>query len=204
MDILQAFIDFDNRIQTLEGEIRKIEHERIDYCRDHIKEIKQLIPKKGTICKIINPAYYHERFDCYGDLFFRVLSQRFQPVRQRFYRVYPTVYGELLDENLNLIATSDMEATNLARTEKESETQIYLMIDKNTGYYKIGRSNNPLRRERTLQSQKPTIELIFHETSTKDKEKELHKHFKDKRIRGEWFDLSGSDIQYIKEALREN
>ena len=35
------------------------------------------------------------------------------------------------------------------------------MCDKNTGFYKIGKSAKPKFRERTLQSEKPTIELVM-------------------------------------------
>lgn len=34
------------------------------------------------------------------------------------------------------------------------------MKDCNTGFYKIGKSINPKLRERTLQSEKPTIKII--------------------------------------------
>ena len=79
------------------------------------------------------------------------------------------------------------------------ETSVYVMIDKNTGYYKIGRSKNPKSRERTLQSEKPTIEMLFNYPALNIDEKELHNMFIEKRVRGEWFDLSGGDIQMIKE-----
>jgi hypothetical protein len=78
------------------------------------------------------------------------------------------------------------------------------MIDKNTGYYKIGRSKNPKIRETTLQSEKPTIEMIFSVESKMSDEKVLHDLFKNKRIRGEWFDLSGSDINTIREYFKKS
>jgi hypothetical protein len=84
---------------------------------------------------------------------------------------------------------------------------VYLMIDTTNGYHKIGISNKPGYREKTLQSEKPSIELICHKHFPSRKisesiEKALHETFKDKRIRGEWFNLSGSDIDEIKETLR--
>ena len=75
------------------------------------------------------------------------------------------------------------------------------MIDKNTGYYKIGKSTNPNLRERTLQSEKPTIEMIFNKEAKQSDEKKLHEMFKENRIRGEWFDLNGSDLIKIKNYL---
>ncbi len=72
------------------------------------------------------------------------------------------------------------------------------MIDHNTKYYKIGKSDSPLKREKTLQSEKPTIQLIYYFESYDNDEKILHQKFKDKRIRGEWFNLDENDIEYIK------
>lgn len=81
---------------------------------------------------------------------------------------------------------------------QQKHTYIYLMIDHNTGYHKIGRSKNPKFRERTLQSEKPTIEMIHTFKDNLSKEKELHKRYANKRIRGEWFNLSKVDVEYIK------
>lgn len=79
---------------------------------------------------------------------------------------------------------------------KERKYKTYIMKDESTGFYKIGRSVNPKYREKTLQSEKPTIRMIYF--GKIDIEKSLHKRFKDKRIRGEWFDLQETDINYIK------
>ena len=71
----------------------------------------------------------------------------------------------------------------------------YLMLDNNNGYIKIGRSINPKKRETTLQSEKPDITLL--KICDCNIETKLHKMFKDKRVRGEWFSLSKEDISYI-------
>lgn len=71
----------------------------------------------------------------------------------------------------------------------------YLMVEKTTNYVKIGTSINPNKREHTLQSQKPDIELYA--VSNLDVEKILHDKFKSVRIRGEWFKLSKDDIDSI-------
>lgn len=76
---------------------------------------------------------------------------------------------------------------------KNVPVKTYVMFDKSTGFYKIGKSVNPRYREKTLQSEKPTIELlhVFHTNI----EKKLHKEYHNKRIRGEWFALEISDIE---------
>jgi len=77
-------------------------------------------------------------------------------------------------------------------------THVYLMLDKKSGFHKIGRSSNPKFRERTLQSELPVVEMIFISPITYAiNEKKLHQHFSDKRIRGEWFNLSEMDIFFI-------
>jgi hypothetical protein len=74
-------------------------------------------------------------------------------------------------------------------------TKTYIMKDNNTGFYKIGKSVNPRLRERTLQSEKPSIKMI--KVFDKDIEKELHNKYKEFRVRGEWFDLNKIQINYI-------
>ena len=48
----------------------------------------------------------------------------------------------------------------------------YLMLDESTGYYKIGKAIDPSYRERTLQSEKPSIKLLC--TCETDIERILH------------------------------
>ena len=68
----------------------------------------------------------------------------------------------------------------------------YLMTDSETGATKIGHSINPPKRERTLQSEKKEIKLML--ICDKDVERELHKEYECKHIRGEWYNLTKRDI----------
>jgi hypothetical protein len=86
--------------------------------------------------------------------------------------------------------------------EKDTDTNIYVMIDHNTGYYKIGRSKNPTRRESTLQSEKPTIELLCSYPATNKEESEIHYNYREFRIRGEWFNLEKWQVDDITKQLR--
>lgn len=96
------------------------------------------------------------------------------------------------------------EARPKRKEKKDKRTNIYLMVDHNTGFYKIGRSKSPLKREKTLQSEKPTIELIAHWESVESHENWLHQKFENKRIRGEWFALSQEDVDFILENIQVN
>ena len=97
------------------------------------------------------------------------------------------------------------ENNNIKSTEKSCS--VYLMKDLVNGSYKIGISNSPKYRERTLQSEKPEIELVhskqFHKRNIAEIfEKVLHEFFKNKRIRGEWFQLTDEDISDLKTILK--
>lgn len=77
-------------------------------------------------------------------------------------------------------------------------TYVYLMKNKNNGYYKIGKAQNPKYRERTLQSQEPEVELIFAEPERPDfNEKLLHKKYEKDKIRGEWHNLTETQVKII-------
>ena len=89
---------------------------------------------------------------------------------------------------------------------KESSCHVYLMKDESNGYYKIGISNKPEYRERTLQSEKPTIVLLCaKEYPTRiiaeAIEAALHKAYGEKRLRGEWFALDEKDVLNVIKTL---
>ena len=52
--------------------------------------------------------------------------------------------------------------------------KVYLMFDRNTGLYKIGKSNNAVKRETTLAAQLPLIELVCVIDSVNVTERSLH------------------------------
>ncbi len=88
----------------------------------------------------------------------------------------------------------------------EANCFVYLMLDEVNGYYKIGISNNPKYRERTLQSEKPSIKLICAKEFPSRRiaeaiESALHKAYTAEHIRGEWFNLTAKDVQEITQTL---
>ena len=89
------------------------------------------------------------------------------------------------------------------KSEIDSSTQayIYIMVDESTGFYKIGRTNNPIKRESTLQSEKPTIRLVAKVKRNKKYEQKLHKQYKNNRIRGEWFSLTTEEVEGIVDGF---
>ncbi len=77
--------------------------------------------------------------------------------------------------------------------------EVYLF---NSGkYYKIGKSNNTVRRGKELRIQLPEKCTLIHSIITDDPsgvESYWHKRFESKRMQGEWFDLNSSEIKAFK------
>ncbi len=131
-------------------------------------------------------------FDVLISLGFKVNSKR-----GVMFRKWANSYfnNSVSDKNDYLYLFSEMFGHSKKKKEK---AYLYLMLEHSTGYYKIGVSKNPQSRERTLQSQKPDINVIFSRQFDKKSafrfERKLHRLFDGKRIRGEWFELNKEDI----------
>lgn len=103
------------------------------------------------------------------------------------------------------------ESRRKARTKKDTdEVRLYVVRDNVRLTYKIGTSVNPLRRYNELCNQKsPAImetenaverdlTLIWYSDPIERKvESVVHEHLSSKRIKGEWFNLTKKDINYL-------
>jgi len=96
------------------------------------------------------------------------------------------------------------DATKSARPAKKKFIGfVYTMVSRRTGFIKIGFSKSPEARERTLQSQDPMLEILRTWPGCMATEKFLHQHFAAKRVRGEWFSLSKSDLKTLNSLVME-
>lgn len=176
------------------------DHERIAY--------KNESPYKVGDRVVINPyKWYTELKDQFGAVEYSDRDGDFSQLMSEYCGQTMTVTEQMCDNQYKLNnlpywfpdwcfkkAPKEIEVRQYeSRAYKNSKT--YLMHDSNTGYTKIGMSVNPRQRERTLQSEKPTITL-FRVCDTLV-EKKLHGIYAAKRVRGEWFDLTESDIEKI-------
>jgi hypothetical protein len=119
-------------------------------------------------------------------------------------KLFEFIHNCVMEEKRKQDELKQQEENKLQFKEKRSKIslkQVYLMRNNLTNHYKIGRSNNPEYRERTLQSQEPDVELLFSCHESIITEKELHDLFDHKRIRGEWFDLNANDVLKIRELM---
>ena len=126
-----------------------------------------------------------------GDVF-KAYAKQFMEIVKELQDEYPIVFASLNNSRTS-ITTDD-------------SCYVYLMCDTTNAYYKIGISNNPDYRERTLQSEKPTIERICakkfpNRAIASAIESALHKTFESKRLRGEWFALDDNDVNAVIATL---
>lgn len=115
-------------------------------------------------------------------------------------KMYPT------DESVNMfndrqwkIRDEQLEREEIANQSKKkpktgTRGYVYLMEDTVNDFIKIGFSKKPTVRESTLQSEKPTVSIVFTALASLEYERELHAAFDDRRIRGEWFDISKDEV----------
>jgi len=68
--------------------------------------------------------------------------------------------------------------------QSQFDSFVYLMEDLRNGFFKIGRSKTPGKRERTLQSEQPNLALRFSIPAAASDETELHQKFAHKRNSG--------------------
>lgn len=90
-------------------------------------------------------------------------------------------------------------------TSKESESArvgyVYLLQHGSKREFKIGRTNNAIRREGEIDIELPHGVEPIHVIKTDDPagvEHYWHRRFAEKRLKGEWFALSGDDVRAFK------
>lgn len=119
-----------------------------------------------------------------------------------------TEYIELVNQNIeNYTPLINRENLGDAKAFIDDKCSVYLMMDTTNNFHKIGISNKPQYREKTLQADKPTIELLCSKEFPNRKiaesiEKSLHMTFDNKRIRGEWFQLDAQEVDDIIKTLK--
>lgn len=86
---------------------------------------------------------------------------------------------------------------------------VYLFYNPDNKLYKIGITNNVVERRRTIKNQSGSniqlvgfIELEVNlDESSEYLERYLHKWFKEKRVRGEWFSLDLRDLVSLRQLM---
>ncbi len=91
-----------------------------------------------------------------------------------------------------------------ARPKRRTDGYVYLLKCEND-LYKIGHTNNPQSRVQTFKVELPFDVEYTHIIECHDRfaiERYFHEYFADKRIRGEWFNLDETDIEYFRAFIK--
>lgn len=93
------------------------------------------------------------------------------------------------------------ERDKRGREKPKSSECVYVIGPLNARFVKIGRSSNPRRRFKTLQTGYPEELYVYHvfPTSNMDLEQELHKRFENYRSYGEWFHADGAVADWLEQ-----
>lgn len=111
-----------------------------------------------------------------------------------------TIPYALMIVYLNMPSEGVFEKVNINKT----EGYVYLIHSEHGT--KIGKSVRPIQRITQLQTQMPFNFRYIENTFVKDYSKtetELHKRFANKRLNGEWFNLSDNEIETCRSILNK-
>ena len=98
-----------------------------------------------------------------------------------------------------IVVAEHKDGPEFGRTASSIDGWVYLI--KSGDYFKIGRSDNLERRVRQISIALPETANLFHAIQTDDPvgiEEYWHKRFSDRRLNGEWFKLSKTDVAAFK------
>ena len=123
--------------------------------------------------------YDHLEFDC------EVLENS-----NNFLKEWNNSIKQKYDEMTTSFINSLIQTNTLVSGQKT-----YLMYDDITQKFKIGKSYDPYKREKTLCSDRCSIYLVAY--CDYDIESVLHSMYSEYRGRGEWFSLSINQVRYI-------
>ena len=128
-------------------------------------------------------------------------TKRYGISSKLFFKMRP--YVALRKDHQGRVSNTLLSKPMLAKPIKTIIGQVYLLQVGHREVYKIGYTgiDDVAQRVISLQTSNPDVISIVHTVPTNHAsrlEKELHQRFEARRIRGEWFELTPEDVEYIK------
>ena len=108
---------------------------------------------------------------------------------------------EVFSDVLALVQTAQASLKKVRPQNEDSAESGHVYLLRHGDEYKIGRSSDASRRYKEIRTQMPYRTEEVHVIETDDPvgiEKYWHNRFKEKRLEGEWFKLSGTDVRAFK------
>ena len=183
LDILKYRMNEMKIIENLCGE-----EDYVEWAHD---EYKENIYYQVVSCDKIEAALNDIHQECCDNLLFK---EDIDKIKKKEKRNIKSLLNNV--ETLTSLSSRRIYFKKESKSDTKKTKQTYIIKDDNNPqWYKIGKSIDPLKREKTLQSEKPSIKIV--KIFKEDYEKELHKQYKKNRGRGEWFKLSNLQLKYI-------
>jgi hypothetical protein len=136
----------------------------------------------------------------------RKVFTNFGPKQELIRKISEYAGGKSGYEDVVALCGPILEKTRKAEVGNEESIGVgAVYLFKSGRYYKIGKTNDTVRRGSELRIQLPEKTILVHEIKTDDPsgiEVYWHKRFESKRMNGEWFDLSSSDVKAFKRWRR--
>jgi len=110
-------------------------------------------------------------------------------------------HAERCTELEQKVASLTREVRQLKAEVRNSRGYGFVYVFQGNGYYKIGYSQRPPQRRLQISPKLPfelRVVCVVESLRAQHLESQLHVKFKDKRLRGEWFNLDEDDVAYIK------
>jgi hypothetical protein len=112
----------------------------------------------------------------------------------------------LIPQDIWLSIQAYLEPDRPRKSSAVNQTQGYVyLIQSTSGYFKIGKAKDVQNRLKTFEVKLPFEVDLLHSIECDNynqAESQLHERFKTKRVKGEWFNLTPDDVNYIKSIER--
>lgn len=146
--------------------------------------------------KVIDGIYEYANID--NDI---IDDMIISPMNDEYRKYFVAEYSilKMISPNMTPLSYTAFNAYKNTLSDKykknEKQKRTYVMKDAD-GYYKIGKSVDPIFRQHQLRTGNIEIELCFFIEG--DRELELHYIFASKQIEKEWYNLNKKDLKFIR------
>lgn len=161
---------------------------------DQIEDIGKDMPKVLKWFK-----RYHEEIGLIGSLREIGYFDEQYLHKSDYSKIYNSVYAT--DDDRRLLEQTSRPVTQYAKPPRSKKHGFVYLIRSTNGEYKIGKTKNMTKRMGWFGISLPFKVETIHTIECDDMdevETSLHNRFADKRLNGEWFALSESDVEEIK------
>ena len=152
-----------------------------EYYKSEYEKLKSVCENWKIAYELLENKYAYLEFDC------EVLENSNNSLKE-----WNNSIKQKYDEMTTSFINSLIQTNTLVSGQKT-----YLMYDDITQKFKIGKSYDPYKREKTLCSDRCSIYLVAY--CDYDIESVLHSMYSENRVKDEWFNLSTKQVSWIIE-----